>query len=498
MRLLDRLRRKHQEPTTDFGGDLERHVATPWPVAEMARVLEDDDDDEGGMTSTVTLKPYDPSFMAFLQSTPSKLVSAYMLLLAGSNPWEVLSWRKYARDCSSIPLRITGGAGADSWSRRLSMPNPQLRMGALTLLSDTYAQLEATGTAVWLLQKSPRRGEPPYIRVLPSMHVTVKVDSFGDPLYYLYQPNTQEQKKYRYNLDEIIVFRSITPIQQAYGMPHALALRQSYAMMGIGQEWNLNFLLNGANIPGVISTTEFLGPTEMRELRRKLRESYMGYRNNGIPPVLPQGVTWTSTGAAPRDVEFQDGLKFARNTILSAHDVPESLAGVSENSTSSTVKEDYRRYWQDSVLGRVGSVADQLQAALQVLTLDPSLTVVPDVVHHHAFVESPESRRQRIVAFVRFGVATANEARAEYGMPPIEGGDELMPVVAIAQATVKKVLAQAEAAHEQADATEAETDATYPDFIPEPDDYDGEDDDSPDMTDPLNPDGEDDPGEEDV
>jgi HK97 family phage portal protein len=177
---------------------------------------------------------------------------------------------------------------------------------------------------------------------------------------------------------------------------------------------------NGAKPSGVLTLDKFLTEPQREQIRNKFYSLSSGNQDRLM--VLEGGMKWESVSLSPQDIELLASRQFQISEICRWYGVPSVMV----NDTSSTT------VW--------GSGIEQIVAGFYKITLRPILEKIEaSIVANLIQLPSREvefdfnaltrgdtkTRYESYRTGIQGGLLMPNEARAQEGLPPAEGGDKL-------------------------------------------------------------------------
>ena len=148
------------------------------------------------------------------------------------------------------------------------------------------------------------------------------------------------------------------------------------------------------------------------------------YGRTGGVWVPDEPVTATPVTLPPRDLARLEINKWSKNDIANAFSIPFALiADASHNRQQlDAATFMHAKYGIVPRCNRNACVWNDLFVSLY----DDSGRLF--LAYDDPIPENRQEKMQENVQFVMNGIKTPNEARKEYGLPPLEGGDELRPI----------------------------------------------------------------------
>ncbi len=322
------------------------------------------------------------------------------------------------------------GAGAGSGSgpplplgedhpmqRLLDMPNPFWTRGDLWRATETYLGL--WGSAFWGLERDESGAvseiwplRPDRVRVLPDPERYVRGFVYGSPLGGAPVPYVPE---------DIVWFRYFNPLDEYAGLSPMAPLRLS-ADMGMDALRANKSALGNESLPGlIIETSDYPTDDEVRDFYDRWESRFKGEDRSRRPALLSKGMKAANLGFSPRDMEYVRSLRWGLEDVSRTFGVPKLMLGDMERATFSNFRTARRMFWEDTILPQLSFYEEALQQMLVAPESNGAgLRVRFDISAIEALRENENDRATRRTAYVRAGIITINEARAELGLPPKE------------------------------------------------------------------------------
>ena len=181
--------------------------------------------------------------------------------------------------------------------------------------------------------------------------------------------------------------------------------------------FNKYYLENNAEPNGVIETDGTLSDETYDRLKAEWSARYSGPGNAGKPAILEAGLKWKSTSASMKEVGYLETRRFSKEMILHIFGVPEALFAKDSTYANSEVAE--RVFARETIDPLMKRIVEQLNEFLV-----PRFGDDLDLGYVSPVREDDKQKLDTVTQGVGKWM-TINEARARYGMSPLEGGDEL-------------------------------------------------------------------------
>jgi HK97 family phage portal protein len=277
-------------------------------------------------------------------------------------------------------------------------------------LNTVYKEL--TGNAFWEKQKGGL--------IHPLIPTQVMAHIIGGKLAGYKVADGSKQRTLR--LDDVLYDRYVDPARPYWGVGKLAKIARWVDTSSYTNEFLRSFFLNGATFGGFI-TTEEESEDRIKLIKMGLANDHAGVANAHKTGVLPKGADYKKVASNMSELEMGDTDDRYRDKILSAFGVPKTLVGLTtEVNRASAEASEYvfAKY-------TVKPIVDDLMAFLNITIapmLDPSGKYY---FHYEDFI--PENReldlKEREIALNKQQYKTVNEVRAEEGLPPVPGGDDI-------------------------------------------------------------------------
>lgn len=242
--------------------------------------------------------------------------------------------------------------------------------------------------------------------------------------YYAPTPPDNFRGAIRLTQLEMFHVRALTLPGWLRGVPPLEMARNMLGSAIAGQELGTRFFGQGLNAPGVIEVPDDLTDDQVRQLKDDFKSRNAGLRNMHVPPVLTGGATYKTTIISPEQAQFLEQRKFSVAEVARWFRVPPHMVGDMEKSTSwgSGIEQQGIAF----VTNTLRPWIERLEKAYTRygLLFDPGAFVRFDV--NQLLRGDSQSRAVRNAGYIGWGVMSPNEARAEEGWAPREGGDEFL------------------------------------------------------------------------
>jgi len=338
--------------------------------------------------------------------------------------------RMIAEAAASVPwLLYEGKAELDEHPMLDLLRHPNQHQSGVDLMENWYGHLQLSGNAymeIVIASETSRELHslrPDRMRVIPNQRGWVSA--------YEYQIGNRKLRfTEKDGLSPILHMRLFHPIHDYYGMSPMEAAAYGIDIHNAAGSWSKALLDNSARPSGAlvyqgVEGVPNLTQEQFARLKAELIENYEGASNAGRPLLLEGGLTWTSMGHSPRDMDFISTKHVAAREIALAFGVPPMLLGIPGDNSFANYAEASKNFWRQTILPLATRTA-------QTLTqwLSPYFETHGNRKLRLSFdsdkIEALALEREKLWARLASNdFLTINEKRAAIGYEPIEGGDVL-------------------------------------------------------------------------
>jgi len=236
--------------------------------------------------------------------------------------------------------------------RVLSAPNDT--MSGFDLIERTVLHLELTGRAYWELAFEGDKYEIYVIQ--PNLIEAINIDPKGRVRSYRYR-SPQSEIARELPSHKVVYFHYAHPLSEYDGMSPLLPAEHSIAADKNSVKFTKYFFQRGLMLQGVLESDYAIPERERRRLREEWAEMLSGIeRAFSMPPVLEGGIRYREIATNPKDIQFVDLRKMAREEILAALGVPPILIGLTERASYANARVQERVFWLVTMLPKLTKI----------------------------------------------------------------------------------------------------------------------------------------------
>jgi SPP1 gp7 family putative phage head morphogenesis protein len=201
------------------------------------------------------------------------------------------------------------------------------------------------------------------------------------------------------------------------------------------------FLRNDARPAAVIVYEGFANDDMDAAFRRDFNGEFRGPDNAGkamfveAKPVGDQGVANAidvkTLGLTQKDARFIERYDAKLRAICVAFGVPLTVLGDASGRTFANASEEFRVFWAQTMVPLMAEVADAINLKLAPLFGDNVCWFDISKVEALKRKVDPITAQVGAPSMVQAQLMTINEARQDYGLPPVDDGDRMMTAAEI-------------------------------------------------------------------
>lgn len=227
--------------------------------------------------------------------------------------------------------------------------------------------------------------------------------------------------------EDILHLRGLT-FNILVGLSTIGVARESIGLAMGHEQQATRFMANGARPSGVLQTAKTLTKEAAQRLREQWEALRAGLQNVGRTAILEDGLDWKPMQLTSVDLEFIAQRRFSIEDIARFWGMPLHKLGVAGEIGRLRIDQADQAYVNTTIMPDLEAWEQKIE---QVFNLDDDeLDADFDERRLLRAEEATRINNQRLK--VLSGLATQNECRAEEGMPPMDGGDELLRPVNLA------------------------------------------------------------------
>ena len=213
-----------------------------------------------------------------------------------------------------------------------------------------------------------------------------------------------------------------------YGAPILEACQEEAIQDNLTVKWNSS-LLKQLGVPPVLleapADSEELTDAQRARIYQLWEERQAGSANAGRPLIM-SGFKATVLGLSPKDMDWQKGRIMSQISIAKRAGVPPEMAGIQGEKTYANYAEARKSFYEETIIPQAKDLLNELAYGLSKRWDGEEFLIGIDTARIDALQEAQTAKWDRVMKAKVEGVLTINEARAELGKEPIDGGDIIL------------------------------------------------------------------------
>lgn len=338
------------------------------------------------------------------------------------SPWIYRCVELISSSQARLPFRVARHRGTEDEQVILSHPlyrvlnkqaNPhesarvfRKRLSALVLLSKRGAFIEVTKSAAGIITRLDLLD--------PSRVIPVPSDDGSYLAYYEYtRPDGTVSE---IAPERVRWVREPHPTDPFCGTTPLEAAGISVELDQLSRQYNVSFIKNDSRPGGVLAVdSKSMTPQEMAILEARFQPGAHRAGHMSVVASGAGGVNYVDTTTRPRDMAYSEASRNAKDEILSAFGIGESLLGNASGRTFDNAEQEEYNFWTKPMVAHNDLIASAFMSDLLDEDLEPFLD--------SSGVEALEvgARRKREEALKEFeaGLRSINEYRPFAGLEPL-------------------------------------------------------------------------------
>lgn len=340
-----------------------------------------------------------------------------------------------SQGAASIPFKVFQGdieLESHPLITLLNRPNPM--QANVEYFQSLYAYLLLSGNSYAL--SASVNNVPTELYLLRPDRIEIQPSETMIPKAYKYKLNNQVVASYEADpvtgQSEIKHFKFWNPLDDYLGLSPLMAAAVDLDQHNMIAKHNISLLQNGARPSGAIifKPTDDIGRTvslsdaQRQQVQMDMEQQFTGQKNVGRPMLLEGDFDWKEMAMSPRDMDFLQNKHMAAKDIALCFGVPSQLIGIPDSQTYANVQEARLALYEETIIPLAKRIESDLNEWLAPAFGD-DISIKYDIDQIPAMTERRRRVYENVVAAVREGIISRNEARDRLGLEPISGGDEV-------------------------------------------------------------------------
>jgi HK97 family phage portal protein len=340
--------------------------------------------------------------------------------------------RILAEDMAKLPLQVfrripRGKERADDhWLQALlDNPNPFQTGFEFRELVQAHVELAGNAYAIKTVVRNETR------ELLPVSPSAVRVELLADQWELLYHVTLPDGTSLTVPADRMFHYRGFS-LDGFLGVSTVRYQREAIGLNMQLVEHGARLFKNGASIGGVLEHPTRMSEEAYDRLKSSFEETYAGVSNANKTVLLEEGTKFTKVGMTSDEAQFLESRKYSRGDIAGIFRIPPHKIGDLEHATFTNIEQQSIEYGTDSLMPR--AVRLEQRIARSLIAPRERATVFVKLQLNGLLRGDYAARTNGYRSAIASGWMNRNEARELEDMNPVEGLDEFLTPLNMAEA----------------------------------------------------------------
>ncbi|AOX16930.1 hypothetical protein A0U89_07030 [Kozakia baliensis] len=279
--------------------------------------------------------------------------------------------------------------------------------------------IQLRGNAYAAILRNPL-GDPVELIPISPDRVNVQVSVNGLVFYDFSHPLIGDGL--RWHAEDILHFKNMCVDGGYVGLSPIAFAQDTMGLAIAAQEQAAILFRQGNQTGGILSTEKQLGPELTTQIANEVARQYSGVQNSSKPMVLGGGFKYERMSITPDEAQFLESRKFSVEEICRIFGVPPHKIQHIVGGTFANIENQEQAYINDA-LQPIATEVEQEQARKLFFEdeIDEGLEIFFDF---RALLRGDMKTRFEAYSIgMQTGFMNGNEARANEGLGPVEGGE---------------------------------------------------------------------------
>lgn len=250
-----------------------------------------------------------------------------------------------------------------------------------------------------------------------------KVEIIKDPALYIkgYKFMKDDNTSIILAPEDIVHFKLPSPLDEYRGVSPIKSAQIRIDTESYAGAYQRDMFLNQGRPDAIIKYDGILTEDEKEEILKRFNSRHSGIGNNNKLAIFQGGLEYQQIAVTPRELDFIESMKFTRDDILVAFQVPKPIVAITDDVNLANAETAIKIFLGETIKPLVQYLCEKINEMLIIPDFGDTYFIWFDDI-------SPESRSNRIAEYkagLNDGWLTINEVRAKENLPPVEGGDEI-------------------------------------------------------------------------
>lgn len=218
--------------------------------------------------------------------------------------------------------------------------------------------------------------------------------------------------------EDIIHDKAINPNDPRRGFSPVKPASSRVETEEYATQFQRDFFKRNARPDAILKVKDYLREDTKEDIREKWEAKYSGVGKSSKLAILEAGLEYQQVAISQREMDYIESLKFTRDDILVAFQVPKPIVAITDQVNYANAKTATEIFLRETILPEVLNVCEMINERLVYPDFDVRLSVTfTDFI--------PEDRELALKEYekgITLNYLTINEVRIKEGLEPIVGG----------------------------------------------------------------------------
>lgn len=238
----------------------------------------------------------------------------------------------------------------------------------------------------------------------------------GELVGYEFKKSISEVSKFV--PEDIIHDKAINPSDPRRGFSPVKPASSRVETEEYATQFQRDFFKRNARPDAILKVKDYLREDTKEDIREKWEAKYSGVGKSSKLAILEAGLEYQQVAISQREMDYIESLKFTRDDILVAFQVPKPIVAITDQVNFANAKTATEIFLRETILPEVLNVLEMLNERLVYPDFDVRLSLT-----YTDFI--PEDRELALKEYEKgltLNYLTINEVRIKEGLEPIVGG----------------------------------------------------------------------------
>ncbi len=233
-----------------------------------------------------------------------------------------------------------------------------------------------------------------------------------------YEFSKSPTEKANFTVEDIIHDKSTNPSNPRRGFSPVKPASSRVETEEYATQFQRDFFKRNARPDAILKVKDYLREDTKEDIREKWEAKYSGVGKSSKLAILEAGLEYQQVAISQREMDYIESLKFTRDDILVAFQVPKPIVAITDQVNFANAKTATEIFLRETILPEVLNVCEVLNERL----VYPDFDVRLELTYSDFIPEDRELALKEYEKGLTLGYLTINEVRIREGLEPVVGG----------------------------------------------------------------------------